>query len=155
MLRQASVSDLLSGRISVLDGYIVITMRRYPRFVARGLRHEYISDMAPQPELFSEWLSIKRRTDDHEAAFVESKYESRFTINEHGMQELARLAELSRKQDVFLVCQCRVGQRCHRELLMMLAKEFLGAEVEGPYNAYPVFRLRLKEFRSLEGLRAA
>ena len=42
-LRQASVSDLLTRRISTDKEYIIITMRRYPRFVRRKLRDEYIS----------------------------------------------------------------------------------------------------------------
>jgi uncharacterized protein YeaO (DUF488 family) len=143
MLRQASVSDLISGKIDRSRGYIAITMRRYPRFVHRELRDEYLSSMAPDRKLFEDWLSIKRKTGSHDAGFRGAHYEARFSLNDEGLEHLFRLTRLSRRRDVFLVCQCRVGQRCHREMLMILAKEYLKARVEGPYNEYPVFSKRL------------
>ena len=144
-LKQASVSDLLTGRVSKGNGYIVITMRRYPRFVRRELRDEYISQMAPDWKLFEDWLLIKRATKEHEAAFRRSHYESRFTISPEGLEHLHRLSSLSRREDVYLVCQCKVGQRCHRELLILLAREWFHAEVEGPYNDYSLFQKRIRQ----------
>ena len=143
LLRQASVSDLISGRVSRENGYIVISMRRYPRFVNRLLRDEYVIDMSPQQELFEDWLRIKRKTEDHDAAFRLSHYEARFQLNENGLVQLLRLALLSRRKDVYLICQCHVGQRCHREMLLLLAKKWIGVSVEGPFNRYPIFERRL------------
>ena len=61
----------LAGRISKDDAYIVITMRRYPRFVRRELRDEYLTDMAPDRELFEDWLTIKRASGSHEGGLPE------------------------------------------------------------------------------------
>ena len=154
-LRQASVSDLLTGRISKDSGYIAIIMRRYPRFVRRELRDEYISEMAPDWKLFEEWLAIKRATDDHEAAFRRSHYEARFSITTSGIEHLKRLIQLSRTVDVYLVCQCKVGQRCHRELHLLIARDWFHGRVEGPFNNYPIFQKRMAKDQVLEIKRAA
>jgi uncharacterized protein YeaO (DUF488 family) len=143
VLKQASVSDIKSGKISRDDGHIVITMRRYPRFVRRELRDEYVAAMAPPRKLFEDWLSNKRRTGDHHRAFDRVRYEERYDLPEEGWEALERLSKLSRKQDVYLVCQCQVGQRCHREMLLMLAKQKFKARAENPRNDYPTFRKRM------------
>lgn len=147
MLRQASVSDLIRDRVSVDTGYIVITMRRYPRFISRQLRNEYLSCMSPEPKLFEDWLSAKRRHQDHDGAFARARFEQRFAVGEEGLMHLARLSERARAQDVYLVCQCPTGERCHREFLLILAKELFGAPAERPRNAYPVFRRRVAALR--------
>jgi hypothetical protein len=90
MLRQASVSDLISDRVSRETGYVVITMRRYPRFVNRLLRDEYLSCMSPELELFEDWLSAKRRHQDHDRAFARSRFEERFDVGDEGLLVLAR-----------------------------------------------------------------
>jgi uncharacterized protein YeaO (DUF488 family) len=151
LLHQASVSDLISGKVDRSLGHVVITMRRYPRFVHRELRDEYLSEMSPDRKLFEDWLTIKRRTGSHEAAFAKSRYESRFSLSEDGLRQLARLSRLSKRKQVFLVCQCRVGQRCHREMLLIIAKKFFGAKIEGPYNEYRQFERRLEPLASAIG----
>jgi uncharacterized protein YeaO (DUF488 family) len=146
MLKQASVSDLVSDKASRDTSYVVITMRRYPRFVSRELRDEYVSCMSPSPKLHEAWLSAKRRHNDHDGAFARSRFEERFEFDEDGMRELERLAKLSKKRDVTFVCQCRVGRRCHRELLLILARELFGAKVQEPSHEYPRFIKRVPEF---------
>jgi hypothetical protein len=74
MLKQATVTDLTMGRISRDDGHIVITMRRYPRFVNRKLRDEYLTCMSPDVKLFEAWLTAKRKHDDHDGAFDRSHF---------------------------------------------------------------------------------
>lgn len=149
MLRQASVSDLTMDRVNRDQGYIVITMRRYPRFVRRELRDEYLTSMSPDPKLHETWLSAKRRYRDHNGAFGRVHYEKRFEVSEPGWADLERLCRLARRKTVYLVCHCRVGDRCHREMLLLLAREIFGAPAEEPRNDYPEFRGRFKAFRTL------
>jgi uncharacterized protein YeaO (DUF488 family) len=147
MLRQATVSDLVSDRVSREKGYVVITMRRYPRFINRMLRDEYLSCMSPDRPLFEDWLSAKRRFQDHDGAFGKVKFEQRFDVDAEGLAHLARICEMAEKQDVYLVCQCHAGKRCHREFLLILAKRLFKAKVEKPCNRYPTFEKRIPAFR--------
>src|SRR4051812_33899567 len=122
MLYQASVKDLLSERVSRdRNHYIVITMRRYPRFLNRQYRDEYVSEMSPDWELFEDWLTAKRDHSDHNGAFTRSSFEKRFTISKLGLEHLARLCTIATTRDVYFVCQCTTGERCHRELILKLA----------------------------------
>ena len=124
--------------------YVVITMRRYPRFINRAYRDEYVSEMSPDWPLFEDWLKAKRKDDDHNGAFSKSDFEERFTISELGLEHLARLCALAIKKDVYFICSCKTGQRCHRELVLMIAaKLFKNVKVEKPLNSYPVFQERL------------
>ena len=92
MLKQASVSDLIMDRVSRdRNHYVVIAMRRYPRFINRELRDEYLSSLASDRELFEDWLSTKRRTGDHDGAFAKVKFEERFELDEQGFEDLKRL----------------------------------------------------------------
>jgi hypothetical protein len=118
-------------------------MRRYPRFINRQLRDEYLSCLASDHQLFNDWLSSKRYTQDHNGAFSKVKFEDRFRLTPLALEELKRLSALSLKKDVYLVCQCPVGQRCHREMLLLLAHKLFHADVEPIRNAYPVFQKRL------------
>lgn len=147
MLRQASVSDLITDRVSVEKGYVVITMRRYPRFVGRPLRNEYLTCMSPEPKLFADWLSAKRRHQDHDGAFRRARFEERFSVDEEGLAHLERLSRMAADRDVFLICQCPTGQRCHREFLLILAKKLFRANAEKPANPYPVFQARVEKIR--------
>jgi hypothetical protein len=146
MLRQASVSDLITDRVSRSPRHhVVIAMRRYPRFVSRELRDEYLPSLASDPRLFEDWLSTKRRTGDHNGAFARVRFEQRFVLDDEGMRHLERLSRLSRRKDVYLVCQCARGLRCHRELLLLLARERFGAPIDEPANDYPQYRRRLSK----------
>ncbi len=147
MLRQGSVSDLIMDRVNRDKGYVVITMRRYPRFIRRELRDEYVSTMSPEPKLHEAWLAAKRRHHDHNAAFGRVRYEERFAVSEPGWGDLERLCKLARRKTVYLVCQCRVGDRCHREMLLLLARELFDTPTEHPLNDYPTFRKRIPGFR--------
>ena len=150
MLRQASVSDLIMDRVSRgPNTYIVITMRRYPRFVNRALRDAYTPEMSPEPSLHEDWLSAKRKHDDHDGAFARTRYEKRFTISEAGLEYLKRYAKLSREKDVYFVCSCRVGQRCHREMVLLLARKWLGAETDAITNDYPELEARLTSLEAI------
>ena len=147
MLRQASVSDLVSDRVSREKSYIVITMRRYPRFVNKLLRDEYLTCMSPDWPLFEDWLAAKRKFNDHDGAFRRAKFEERFDVNDEGLLHLERICKLAQKKEVYLVCRCHSGHRCHREFLLILARRLFKANVEKPKNAYPLFEKRLAGFK--------
>lgn len=144
MLKQASVSDLIMDRVSRgRKTYIVITMRRYPRFVNRAYRDEFTPEMSPEPTLHEDWLAAKRKYDDHNGAFARTQYDKRFTISEKGFEDLKRFSEMSKKKDVYFICSCRVGQRCHREMVLLLAKKWFKAKTDEITNRYPEFEKRI------------
>jgi uncharacterized protein YeaO (DUF488 family) len=148
MLKQASVADLRSGAVTRRDGHVVIVMRHYPRGVARELRDEYVRALAPDEVLFREFKARQRALGDHDRAFAEVSYEQRFRLHDVGLRELGRLCELSRTRDVYLVCQCRVGEFCHRELLLLTARARHAAETGPVHRHYPQFERRLRGVKS-------
>jgi uncharacterized protein YeaO (DUF488 family) len=136
MLKQASVRQIRKEEITKRDGFIAITMRFYPRGLRKELRDEYRGDLAPSKELFRDFKRYQL-SDGHEQGFLKSNYEERFQLSSEAEAHLAELAKRSRMQDVFLVCQCAVGERCHREILLLLAKEKFGAKIDKVFHSYP------------------
>ncbi|MCM2323604.1 MAG: DUF488 domain-containing protein [Oligoflexia bacterium] len=146
MLRQATVSELIAGKVSRGPGrVVVVTMRRWPRQLRRALRDEYVSTLSPDIRLLDDFLALRRQLGDHDLAFDRARYERRFELTDEGIRELQRLSDLSRKKDVYLVCQCGSGHKCHRELLLILAREWFGAPAEKPAQRYPIFEKRARE----------
>lgn len=141
MLKQASVSQIRSGALSRRDGYLAIAMCFYPRGLLKELRDEYVRGLAPDPVLFKDWQKHEK-SHGHDAAFARSSYEDRFTLSDEALAALRRLAELSRERDVYLVCQCEVGERCHREILLLQARRDFGAETGEVYHEYPRYFAR-------------
>jgi uncharacterized protein YeaO (DUF488 family) len=140
MLKQASVGQIRNGEVSRDDGYIVLAMCFFPRGFKRELRDEYLHDLAPDRVLFKEWLAYSREF-GHEEAFKKSDYENRFQLNGKARYDLRRLTE--KVGDVYLVCQCAVGERCHREMLMLAAKTLYGGNIDKVFNEYPEFLARV------------
>lgn len=143
MLKQASTADLKAKQVSRADGLVVIAMRTYPRQVTKGERDEYLVDLSPDPALFREFKEAERRLGDHDAAFAAVRYEERFQLGSSALADLRRLSRAAGDRDVFLVCQCAIGQRCHRELLLLAARQAFDAVADSPLNDYPVFGQRL------------
>jgi hypothetical protein len=149
MLRRASVADVKAGRVAGGSSHIVVVMLHYPRFLAADLRDEYVRALAPPAELFEEFKALERATGDHDRAFAEVDYERRFWLAKPGLAELERLAAKARAGiDVVLVCQCTADQKCHADLLLLMARRFHGAEtgettaMAAP-GAYAAFRARV------------
>ncbi|MBI3831817.1 MAG: DUF488 family protein [Planctomycetes bacterium] len=148
MLLQASVEDLKSGAVSRAAAHVVVAMRQYPRGLAKDLRDEYLRELAPEAALFKDFLALKRKLKgDHNYAFHSAGYERRFGLSADGIAALRRLAELSGKQDVCLVCQCHEDQRCHHELLLLLARKWWQAETAPVRFEYPIFEARIRPGR--------
>ena len=150
MLKKASVDELKTGALARATSYIVITMCHYPRGIRKELIDEYVKDLAPDAALLKDFLiEKKRREGNHNAAFASVNYEQRFKLEAEGIAELRRLAALSGERDVTLVCQCAPDQRCHRELLLILARQWYGARTELRRFSYPLFERRVPEKEGL------
>lgn len=145
MLRQASLSDVRDGTITRARGHLVLTMRQHPRGFERTLRDEYVSDLAPTPAMLKEFLAQKRKLGgDHNYAFHSVGYERRFALSSKGVEALRRLAELAKGKDVYFICQCEADQRCHRELLLLLARKWYRSETSALRFEYPIFDARIR-----------
>jgi len=145
MLKQASVHDLKKGVVSVDQHHVVVTMRHYPRGLKKTLRSEYVQELSPADPLFKDFSHHKiDLKEDHNSAFENCRYEKRFGLTSQGLSELQRLAELSRSKDVYLVCQCAESERCHRELLLLMAAEWYAAQAAPLRFEYKAFEQRLK-----------
>jgi uncharacterized protein YeaO (DUF488 family) len=145
-LKQASVADVKNKSLKHNGGYVAITMRYYPRFLKKEYRDEFICALAPVKELLRDFNEAQRKV-GHNEAFPAVDYESRFDLTADALLHLQRLAELSKKQDVFLVCICDVGQRCHREILMLAAQERFECEIGEVFHPYPTFMQRFAQMR--------
>ncbi|HYG75755.1 MAG TPA: DUF488 family protein [Planctomycetota bacterium] len=144
MLAQAAVEDVKAGRLKSND-HIVIAMRHYPRGLKKPANSEYLQVLAPGDVLFKDFYKHKDDLgEDHNTAFEHCRYEKRFGLTSAGLAELQRLCELSKSKDVVLVCQCGPGERCHRELLLLLAQKWYGAKTAPLRFSYPFFEQRLE-----------
>jgi uncharacterized protein YeaO (DUF488 family) len=141
LIHQASVLQVRRQEISRISTWIVITMCYYPRGIKKEWRDEFRSDLAPDRELFREWKKYEREV-GHTEAFKLSHYEKRFHLSSSALEHLQELSLLSRKMDVYLVCQCAPGEMCHREMLMLLAKTKYGANTAPIFNSYEIFSRR-------------
>ncbi len=137
MLKQASIAQIRRQEITREDGYIVIAMCLYPRGLKREWRDEFLPQLAPSRDLLADFKSFEK-TVGHDEAFVRSNYYSRFQLGESGGHDLRHVSDLSRTRDVYLVCQCEMGERCHREILLLMARARFGVEIGAVYHDYPL-----------------
>ncbi len=144
MLKQAATGQVRKNEIKKTDGYLVIAMCFYPRGLRRELRDEYRGDLAPDRALLKDFKAAVEKV-GHNAAFAEVRYEERFQLSAAALAHLRHLSALSQKQDVYLICQCELGQRCHREILMLLAEQKFSAPIEKTYFDYPIALRRFLE----------
>jgi uncharacterized protein (DUF488 family) len=142
VLTQGSVDQVRKQEIPRVGSHIVIAMCFYPRQIKKEWRDDSITALGPDRTLFNEWKSWERQV-GHEAAFAKVNYEARFTPTPIALYQLKKLAEISLEKNVFLICQCQVGERCHREMLMLCAREKYGAAISEVFNQYPVFSTRI------------
>lgn len=143
MFKQATIEDIANSRITKLHGHVVVVTRYYPRFLKRNRIHEYLSVLAPAKELLHDFKDAEEIQGDHDKGFESIDYESRFELSEEGLAELARLAGLAKEKVVYLVCHCKIGQCCHRELLMLMLESLHGAKIARVFHPYSIFQRRL------------
>lgn len=144
MLARASVGEVKNGNVSKAQGaYLVVAMRVYPRFLPKLLTDEYLPSLSPQPELFQRYRELKKKSGDQNDSFERAGYQSLFGLAEEGMRELARLAKLSSQRDVYLICQCDRAERCHVDLMLLIAEKQFGARIAKLPFSYAEFRKRI------------
>jgi uncharacterized protein YeaO (DUF488 family) len=94
-----------------------------------------INRLSPQKELFEQYRANKKQLEDQNQAFELTKYQQKFKLTTDGLQNLQELVELSKKQDVYMICQCKQNERCHVDLMLLIAKTNFGAKIgELPYK---------------------
>ncbi len=143
MLRKGCVKDLKTGRVSRELGYVAVCMCRYPRGLAKEHIDAYLHELAPTQALLDEFHAERKRLDNHNAAFLSMNYQKQFTLTPAAVEQLRDLSERSKSADVFVLCQCDMKERCHRELLLIAAKRWFGAPTELRAFSYPDFEARL------------
>jgi len=144
VLKQASVQQVWAQEISRENSVIVICMCFYPRGVKKEWRDDYKKELAPDRELFREWKEAEKEF-GHVEAFNRTSYESRFELSWLGLQYLKYYCNESLNKDVYLVCQCKIGEKCHREMLLLMGKKLFGAQADPVFNSYPEWELRLQK----------
>lgn len=144
MLKQASIQQIKKGEITRGQGFVVATMAFYPRGLKKELLDEYRADLAPDRDLFRDFKEQEPLV-GHNEAFQACQYEQRFHLTRRAADQLKILADLSKKQDVFLACQCEIGQKCHREILLLIAQKKFGAEISALFHSYPEFEARMSQ----------
>ncbi len=143
MLLRASISEIKNGRITKRDGHLVVTMRHYPRFLSKSLTDDYKPELAPAKELFTRYREIKKTVSDQSEAFEQAQYQNKFTLSEAGLTALKELTALSREKAVYMICQCEKNERCHVDLMLLIAENKCGAAIGSVPFDYTEFRERL------------
>lgn len=143
MFKQATVEDVANKRITRLHGRIVVTTHYYPRFLKSNLIHDYMKSLAPTRDLLTEFKEAEDRV-GHDEAFLAVDYENRFWLSDEGLTDLQALAIEALDKTIYLVCHCPVGQKCHRELLMVMAEKLFGAPIGRLSFDWKTFRSRVE-----------
>lgn len=98
-------------------------------------------ELAPSRELLAEFNRYKaefRPESGHSTAFhyawetcdFERRFREEIRSRPEAMQRLRALAEASSEKDIFLVCYEGEDKPCHRRVLLRIAKEEFGAQVD-------------------------
>ena len=143
MLARKSISEVKAGVVSKADGYLVVSMLQYPRFLAKDLVDEYLQCLSPDRALFSRYREFKKKLNDQNRAFEFAEYESEFELSPEGLKKLELLSELSQKKNVFLICQCANNEKCHVDLILLMASHLFAAQIERLPFEYRVFVERM------------
>ncbi len=143
MLYRYPVKEVKSGALKKRYGYAVVVMQFYPRFLTKDLIDEYLRSLAPERTLFADFKKLDRELKNHDQAFADVHYEQRFSLSAQGREDLMRLSVLAAERDVYLLCQCKVTERCHADLLLMAARHLHGAGTQTLRHRYPIFEERL------------
>ncbi|MGZ3774258.1 MAG: DUF488 family protein, N3 subclade [Pseudobdellovibrionaceae bacterium] len=129
MIKRASVSEIKDKKITKAMGYLVVTMRMYPRFLQKSLIDDYCQSLSPQADLFARYREFKKETGDQNKSFELAHYQEEFALTETGMHDLEKLVEISKKQNVYMICQCDRHERCHVDLMLLIAQKKFGAKI--------------------------
>lgn len=142
MLKQASVEQIKQSEIPRKNSHIVIVMCFYPRGIKKELSDEYRKELAPDRPLFQDWKTFERGH-GHDEAFRLANYEKRFTPSPTALFHLKEYSDMSTSKDVYFVCQCALGERCHREMLLLTAQKRFGTKIDRVFHAYQEYEKRI------------
>lgn len=142
MLKQASIEQIRRQEIPRANSHLVIAMAYHPRGIKKEWRDDYRGELAPDRELFKDWKEHEQKY-GHAEAFARSNYEERFTPSPLALFHLQEYIRLAEEKDVYLICQCQMGERCHREMLLLIARKKYGAKTDKIFHDYPTLEKRI------------
>lgn len=109
-------------------------------FVARGRGND---ELAPADELFQSFNTRKKELEKefgkgsplaHNRAYLDCRYEQRFRKQVLGdpraLSKLEKISARARNTELFLICYEGPNKACHRRILLRIAKERFGAEIQ-------------------------
>lgn len=130
MIKEASVAEMNKLRISK-DARVLVN---------RGRGND---DLVPPEDLYQDMMDLraalekelgKGSAEAHNKAFVDCDFYRRFadqiTNDSDAMKKLEGIAKKSKTSDVYLVCYEGPAKACHRRILMRIAEDAFGADVE-------------------------
>jgi len=130
MLKEASVAEM--NKLKIPKGSRIL--------VNRGRGND---DLTPSENLYREMMDLRTAlekklgrgsSEAHNIAFTDCNFAKRFreqiTTNHYAMQKLESIAKSSKAADIYLVCYEGPSKACHRRILMRIAEDAFGAEVE-------------------------
>lgn len=96
------------------DGRRILVTQYWPRGVPRNRIDEYIRAVAPSRELVRAYKDGRVDWPSFRARYLAEMERP------EAAAEVRRLADLSGREDVTLLCVCREGENCHRHVLREL-----------------------------------
>jgi len=130
MLREASVAEM--NKLKIPKDLRVL--------VNRGRGND---ELAPADDLYQEMMEVKAALEKqfgkgsveaHNNAFIGCGFEKRFlaqvTTDPVAIRKLESISQRSKRSEIYLVCYEGSTKACHRRILMRIAEEMFGAEVE-------------------------
>lgn len=94
------------------DGLRVLITRYYPRGVKKDRFDRRVVALSPSRELLSSYRTGERDWAEFSEAFL-----AELRVNPESLEALRSLHELSKDQDVTLLCYERAGLPCHRYIV--------------------------------------
>jgi hypothetical protein len=83
MFKSAIIQDIHLGNLTKADGYLAVTTRFFPRFLARAQIDDYIATLAPDKKLLRDFKKASDKL-GHNAAFLHVDYQRRFVARVGG-----------------------------------------------------------------------
>jgi uncharacterized protein YeaO (DUF488 family) len=94
------------------DGLRVLITRYYPRGVKKDRFDRRVLALSPSRELLSSYRSGEKDWGEFSEAFL-----AELRANPESLEEIRSLHELSKVQDITLLCYERPGLPCHRHIV--------------------------------------
>lgn len=100
------------------DGYRILITRYYPRGVSKGHIDEWTTTLAPNPELLFAFKDGKIDWETFKREFI-----AQLKADEGCQEAILTLNELSKSEDITLLCFEKSGNPCHRHLVRALVED--------------------------------